>query len=426
MNAEILSTGDEVCTGKVVDTNAAHIAAGLQDIGLTVTRHSTVGDDMASLCRVLSEIAQRSDIAIVTGGLGPTVDDLTAEAASRAAGVDCVLNQDALDGIQRLFAAYSRSMAVSDEKQARLPEGATPIFNPAGTAPGFVMGIGQCRFYFLPGVPREMIRMFSSSVVPDILSFRGEQGNVHLKRELSLFGLPEARVNDRLAGFSERFPSVKLGMMARFPVITVKLTAHCPSSSTGRAALTEEMDTAARFAEDRLGEAVFDRKGRSMETVVADLLSTAGATVAVAESCTGGLISHLLTNVAGSSAYFLFSGVTYANQAKSDVLGVSEETIRRFGAVSGQTAAAMAAGVRRISGAIYGLATTGVAGPAGGSAEKPVGTVWVAVSSPQGEETCHFYSPFRERLANKQIFAMWALDLLRKRLLKERQHDLVG
>ncbi len=418
MKGEILSTGDEVCSGSIADTNAAHIAAGLADTGITVTRHSCVGDDMNDLVAVLSEIGERSDIAIITGGLGPTVDDLTAEAAACAAGVDCVLDESALESIRRIFAKYSRTMASSDVKQAMLPAGAAPIFNLAGTAPGFIMVIGRCRCYFLPGVPREMERMLAASVIPDIISFQGDGGAITIQKQLSLFGLPEARVNDRLAGFSERFPSVKLGMLARFPIIFVKLTAHSPMdglpNGNYQAALEENISRAKEWAAARLGDSVFDVNGRSMEAVVGDLLIKNSATIAVAESCTGGLISHLLTNVPGSSDYFLFSGVTYANSAKMNVLCVEKETMDTFGAVSRETVRQMAAGVRRMSGATYGLATSGIAGPAGGTPEKPVGTVWVGVASEKREETIRFHSPFNDRLSNKQIFAMWALDALRK------------
>ncbi|MFZ2633731.1 MAG: CinA family nicotinamide mononucleotide deamidase-related protein [Desulfosalsimonadaceae bacterium] len=420
MKGEILSTGDEVCSGAIVDTNAAYIATGLMNIGVTVLRHSCVGDDMNDLVAVLSEIGERSDIAVVTGGLGPTVDDLTAEAAARAANVACVLDESALEYIRNFFAKFSRKMAPSDTKQAMLPVCATPIFNPAGTAPGFILTIGRCRFYFLPGVPREMEKMFAASVIPDIALFQGNAGTITLQKQLSLFGLPEAKVNDRLAGFPEHFPSIKLGMLARFPVITVKLTALCPADEVGKPGLEEEMNRAGDWAATRLGDPVFDREGRSMEAVVGDLLVQNSATISVAESCTGGLVAHLLTNVAGSSDYFLFSGVTYANQAKIDLLGVAKETLDTFGAVSVETVRQMAEGVRRMSGATYGLATSGIAGPSGGTPEKPVGTVCIGIASEKGTQAFRFYSPFNERLLNKQIFAIWALDSLRKFLIKEK------
>jgi len=408
-----LSTGDEICLGAVVDSNAAYIALGLDEIGIPVTRHNCVGDDMAELTAILSEIGSRADIAVITGGLGPTVDDLTAEAAAKAARVDIRMDPDALESIETYFKKFSRNVSDSDMKQAMLPAGATPIVNSAGTAPGFIFTIGRCRCYFLPGVPREMEHMFANSVVPDILSiFGGQKEIVTLRKELSLFGLPEALVNEKLKGFESVFPDIKLGMLARFPVITVKMTAI----GRNKADLSDSTEKAVDWCAKKLGDKVFSLEGRSMEAEIAFLLKKAKATIAVAESCTGGLISHLLTNVAGSSDYFLFSGVTYSNEAKRTVLGVSEETLLKFGAVSEETVREMADGVRRISGATWGLATSGIAGPAGGTDEKPVGTVCIGMSTEDKTMANTFHSPFKERLSNKQIFAICALDLLRKEL----------
>ena len=414
MIGEILSTGDEVCLGTVIDTNAAHIALGLDGVGIQVTRHSCVGDDMEELVTMLSEIGTRADIAVITGGLGPTVDDLTAEAAAKAIGVDIRLNRDALNSIETYFKKFSRKVSGSDIKQAMLPEGSIPVVNLSGTAPGFILTIGKCRCYFLPGVPREMEYMFARSVIPDISALFGEQkAVVTLRRELSLFGLPEALVNEKLKGFESLFPDVKLGMLARFPVITVKMTAV----GNDRTHLASEIEKAVGWCSEKLGDKVFSMEGRPMEAEIAFLLKKAGATIAVAESCTGGLIGHLLTNVAGSSDYFLFSGVTYSNAAKRAVLGVSEDTLRTYGAVSEETVREMADGARRISGATLGLATSGIAGPSGGTDEKPVGTVCIAVSTRDRTYSYRFNSPFKERLSNKQIFAICALDLLRKHLV---------
>lgn len=415
MRAEILSTGDEICHGAFVDTNSAHIAACLSDIGIRVTRHQCVGDDIEALTAVLSEIGARADFAVITGGLGPTVDDLSAAAAARAAGVNLVRDRAAENSIQVYFAKYSRTMSPSDAKQAMLPEGATPIFNFWGTAPGFILSLGKCRCYFLPGVPREMESMLAASIIPDMLSVIGNFRNVFAKKELSVFGLPEAQVDAKLKGFDDRFPGIKLGMVARFPVITVKMTAQGDDPNH----LQGELEKAAAWSAGRLDGKVFSFEGCAMEAEVAKLLLKHKATLAVAESCTGGLVSHLLTNIPGSSEYFLFSGVTYANQAKKAVLGVSEESLAQFGAVSEQTVREMADGARRVSAAVYGLATSGIAGPSGGTAEKPVGTLCIAVSSKSGTVARTLQSPFKERLSNKQIFAICALDMLRKELLKK-------
>ncbi len=413
MIAEILSTGDEICLGAVIDSNSAHIALCLDEVGIQVTRHSCVGDDMDELTDVLLDIGSRADIAIITGGLGPTVDDLSAAAAAKAVGVDLYLDADAAKSIEKFFAMFSRKPSSSDIKQAMLPVGASLIINTAGTAPGFIRNIGRCRCYFLPGVPREMEHMMSESVIPDILSFQGKQhDDITLRKELSVFGLPEAIVDEKLKGFELLFPNVKLGMIARFPVITVKISAV----GTDRANLTNEIKKAGQWIAKQLGDKVFSEDGRSMEEEIAFLLKNNNATIGVAESCTGGLVSHLLTNVAGSSDYFLFSGVTYSNEAKQKVLGVSDDTLQAYGAVSEETVSEMADGVRRISGATYGLATSGIAGPAGETDDKPVGTLCIGISTKDETVAYTFNSPFKERLSNKQIFAICALDLLRKEL----------
>lgn len=416
MIGEILSTGDEVCLGTVIDSNAAYIALGLDEIGISVTRHSCVGDDMDELVSILSEIGRRADIAVVTGGLGPTVDDLSAEAAAKAVGGKVGLNPEAAASIEKYFARFDRKMSGSDIKQAMLPADATPVANTDGTAPGFILHVGGCRCYFLPGVPREMEKMFAKAVVPDILAYRGDETSVTLRRELSLFGLPEALVNEKLKGFESLFSGVKLGMLARFPVITVKMTAV----GTDRKMLADELDKAGDWCAAQLGDKIFSMAGRSMEEEIAFLLKDAKATIAVAESCTGGLIAHLLTNIAGSSEYFLFSAVTYANAAKKEVLGVAEQTLQTHGAVSEETVREMADGVRRVSNADWGLATSGIAGPTGGTAEKPVGTVCIGISTRDATFAKTFHSPFKERLSNKQIFAICALDALRKHLLKAK------
>jgi len=416
MIGEIVSTGDEICLGSVIDSNSAHIAVRLNEIGIHVTRHNCVGDDLTVLVSMLSEVGARADIAVITGGLGPTVDDLSAAAASEAAGVDLKVNENALLSMEEYFAKFSRKVTGSDNKQAIMPSGATPIINTCGTAPGFILKIGRCRCYFLPGVPKEMEEMISGSVIPDILKYRGDEKSVTLRKALSLFGLPEALVNEKLKGFESLFPGVKLGMLARFPVITIKLTA----TGADEASFAVEIEKAGKWTADQLGDKIFSLEGRSMEDEIAAALTQNQATIGVAESCTGGLISHLLTNVAGSSDYFLFSGVTYSNDAKQKVLNVSEETLQAYGAVSKETVREMASGVRRVSGATYGLATSGIAGPTGGTNDKPVGTVCIGISTKNKTVAYTFHSPFKERLSNKQIFAICALDALRKELMTVR------
>ena len=412
MIAEILSTGDEICSGAIVDSNSAHIAEKLMTLDIEVTRHSCVGDDLNALADILTEIGGRADIAIITGGLGPTKDDLSAEAAAAAAGTHLETSQTAVEYINGFFEKYHRKASASDYKQAMLPKGGKPILNARGTAPGFSLTIGKCRCYFMPGIPHEMNAMLTEQVIPDIQTSLQPPDKFQRIRTLSAFGLPEARVNDRLADLSDAFPNVRYGLLARFPVIYIKLIA------TGKAPeqLTRDLDEASLWAQEQIGRYIFSTQGHTIEAEVGKLLRDAGATVAAAESCTGGLVADMLTNVAGSSDYFLLSTVTYANSVKMALLDVPAGVIESHGAVHEETAQLMAEGVRRVSGATYGIATSGIAGPTGGTDEKPVGTVCIGIAGPDGATGERHHSPFKERTANKQIFAVLALNVLRKKI----------
>lgn len=412
MIAEILSTGDEICSGAIVDSNSAHIAEKLMELDIEVTRHTCVADDLAALAAVLGEIGARADIALVTGGLGPTRDDLSAEAAAAASGARLEKNPQAVAYLEGFFEKFNRQPSASDYKQALLPESAEPIFNARGTAPGFCITIGKCRFYFMPGIPAEMDAMLCEQVIPEIQSRLQPPDQLRRMRTLSVFGLPEARVNDRMSGLSAHFPGLRYGLLARFPVIYIKLSAAGKDPEQ----LAAELEKGVSWVGEKLGDYLFSTTGQSMEAEVAGYLHARSATVAVAESCTGGLVAHMLTNVSGSSDYFLLSAVTYANSAKTDILGVSADVIDQKGAVHEETAKLMAEGIRRVSGADYAVSTSGIAGPTGGSDEKPVGTVCIGFAGPGGASGERFHSPFRERLANKQVFAVLALNVLRKNL----------
>ena len=413
MKAEILATGDEILTGAVIDSNSAHIAQKLEEAGAEVVRHGCVGDDVEAIAAILKEISTRADLAVVTGGLGPTLDDITAEAAAMAAGVELVLDQEAMFSIENFLKTQGRDVIALNKKQAMLPEEADCLFNSVGTAPGFVLRTGGCVFFFLPGVPSEMRKMLSDGVLPWIDKLQKGERSFSLVKTISTFGLTEASVNERLAGLTEKFSGIKLGLRAKFPVIYVKL--YVRGKDKERADIL--LEKASEFVLNKISEFAFSADGESMETIVGSLLRREKVTIAVAESCTGGLISHLLTNVPGSSDYFLFSGVTYSNKAKIKVLGVSEATLKKYGAVHEETAKEMADGVRRIAGATYGISTSGIAGPGGGTNEKPVGTVCIGIATADSVEAYHLNFQFNERLRNKMIFAITALDLLRRKLL---------
>ncbi len=415
MIAEILSTGDEIRTGALTDTNSGYLARHLEGIGLDVVRHQCVGDDAEILRSILTEIGARADVCMITGGLGPTQDDITAPAAAAACGIDLELDPRALKSIEDFFSSRKLEMPASNRKQALLPRGADVLHNPVGTAPGFAVKIGRCRCFFMPGVPFEMRRMLSDQVLPRLEGMMEGERTFHRVRTISTFGLTESATGDRLSGLVEAYPEIKLGMQVRFPEIHVKLYA---AGSEGTV-IDQRLDEVTGWVKARLGEKVFSTSEETMEAVVGQLLRKAGATLSVAESCTGGLLAHRLTDVPGSSDYFLFSGVTYSNEAKIEVLGVQPETLEKHGAVSIETAKEMAEGARKLTGAAYGISTSGIAGPTGGTDEKPVGSVCIGLASRSGIEGRKFTFHFPRRSMNKRIFATTALDLLRRRLLKD-------
>lgn len=415
LSAEILATGDELRSGALVDTNSAWIAGMLRSVGVDVRRHQTVGDDLITLTEVLLEISRRSPLAVVTGGLGPTSDDRTAEAAARAAGVALTETPEALRQVEWFFQTIGRPMSGSNRKQALLPQGSDCIPNPLGSAPGFVMVINACRFYFLPGVPAEMRRMLRETVLPEMQRQPHYRHQIVKVQTLSSFGLAESVVGERMHGFVDIFPGIELGFRSKFPEIQIKLYATGDDAT----ALEKTLEEARTWVAERIGRKLFTHQGETMEAVIAQLLTQQRATVALAESCTGGLLAHLLTNIPGSSAYFLAGAVTYANEAKQAMLGVSENTLTQYGAVSEATAGEMALGICRLTGATYGLATSGIAGPDGGTPEKPVGTVCIGLATPDSlicTRTMNYR--FTQRAMNKALFAMAAMDTLRRRLLE--------
>ena len=412
MIIEILATGDEIRTGAAIDRNSAHIAQVLEQVGLEATRHSCVGDDIDMMVSIIKEIGSRADVAVVTGGLGPTSDDITAEAAAKAKGVDLVLNRSALGVVENFFKTRKRAMSPSNKKQAMLPRGAESLNNPVGSAPGFVLKIDRCSFFFVPGVPFEMRLMFSDEVLTRIKKLHGGTDELSLVKTISTFGITESAIGELLFGLSTEFPEIKPGFRSKFPEIQVKLYIRGKDDKV----LHKILEKASQSVLGKLEKNIFSMNGSSMEAVVGGFLAEKEETLAIAESCTGGLISHMLTNVPGSSGYFLFSGITYSNEAKKNVLGVSSEVLQQYGAVHEETVKKMAQGARRVAGATYGLATSGIAGPDGGTDEKPVGTVCIGIATPHDVKGFRFFFPFNTRLMNKRIFAVKALDLLRREL----------
>ncbi|HKY36641.1 MAG TPA: competence/damage-inducible protein A [Polyangiaceae bacterium] len=407
MTAAVLCIGTELTRGELTNTNASWLAESLTALGLEVTALDCVDDDRVRIEACLRRLAAEHQVLICTGGLGPTTDDITTECAARVAEVALERDQATLDGIEQRLLRFGRKMAASNAKQADFPAGARVLPNPNGTAPGFRVELLGTPAYFMPGVPSEMKAMFETSLAPELKALVTEPRHQIVLRS---FGLPESEVNDRLAGIEASF-EVVIGYRATLPEIEVKVLARAASPEVAARAARKAADE----ARSRLGDHVYAEGFGSLPESVGALLAERGLTLAVAESCTGGLAAELLTRAAGSSRYFLGGAVVYANPAKTELLGVAPELIAQHGAVSTEVARAMAEGVRARLGADIGLAFTGIAGPDGGTAQKPVGLVHWAASSKAGTEARdRVFIGDRQAIRRRAVFA--GLDLVRRNL----------
>lgn len=394
-------------SGLTRDTNFSWVAAELSSSGIEVKHHCAVADDLENLLASFTTASKRSGFVIVTGGLGPTEDDLSALAASKFLGTPLVFNQAVYEDIARKLRQRGREPNVHHEKQAMFPEKTVIIENPVGTASGFSLVSGSSKFYFLPGVPREFRRMFREHVLPDI-SGVAEKGVILRVRVLRTFGLGESEVAEKLEGFSPE--GVDVGYRIRLPEIHLRLTA---SGHDGEA-LDSLLRDACAQAKERLGNFLFSEKDEPLEEATAALLLEKDLTLSVAESCTGGLCSSRFTDIPGSSAYFLGGAVVYSNDSKENLLGVSTDTLARFGAVSEQVVFEMALGARELFGTDIGISISGVAGPGGGTAEKPVGTVWFGFSHAAAGTFCEKRNFAGTRDEIKSFAASTAIDMVRK------------
>ena len=411
MKVATLSIGDELLTGEVVDTNASRIAREFYAVGLEVRRHLTVGDREEAIASALLELAAQHQAVIVSGGLGPTDDDLTARAAARAAGTRLMVHEDALAHLRQFAARIGETLHPLNDRQALLPAKATILPNPHGTACGFTIPLEGARLFFMPGVPKEMAPMLVHEVLPRLVAGREDAGAV-ATRTLRIFGLPEAEVEARLQGVLDPEAGVALAYGVEFPDVLMKLR----GSGSMPTAVAEALDAAEASVTAALREYLVSPDGATAETVVGDLLRSRGLTLAVAESCTGGMIAKLLTDRPGSSAYFREGLVTYADAAKTRLLGVPETTLAEHGAVSAATARAMATGLLQRAGTDLTLATTGIAGPDGGTAAKPVGTVFIALAT-RGATWVKQYTFNGDRDEVRRLTAATALDWVRRYLI---------
>jgi nicotinamide-nucleotide amidase len=407
MTCAVLSIGTELTRGELVNSNASWLSAELTALGFEVLEHAVVDDDRARIAEALLRLARQARVVVATGGLGPTTDDVTTESVAAALGVALARDEASLDAIRRRLEKHGRPLTDSNAKQADFPDGGDILPNAAGTAPGFGVRIGESVAYFMPGVPREMMAMFEQQVVPRI---RALAPNKLFQLELQTFGLPESLVGDRLAGVEAAFPGTTIGYRAHFPEIEVKVLVRAPSHAIAR----DVCERATAEVRARLGGHVYGEGDDSFAGVVGRALRGRGWTLAIAESCTGGLVGHLLTREPGASDFLLLDAVTYANSAKSRILGVDEETIRWHGAVSSEVAAAMASGARRVAGADVALSLTGIAGPSGGSEAKPVGTVYIALARPDGTVDVKHRVFVGERERIQTLAAYAGLELIRE------------
>jgi nicotinamide-nucleotide amidase len=376
--AVILSTGDELTSGKVVDTNSSYIADQLFALGIPVAAILKVGDDRKRLLWAFGQARELGHLVIGSGGLGPTADDLSTELVAEFLGVKLELNEAIADALKTRFEKRGMAFTANNLKQAQFPEGAAIIPNLVGTAPGFRVNFGaNCQLIWLSGVPHEMTAMFHESVLPWIIEQKGAQARIH-EAMFKIHGLTESKLDD-MVKLLDLGTNAKLAFRAHFPDLTLRLTVSGHDDEKKFVSLRQQISAI-------LGANIYAHSNANMEDVVGQLLLAKQQTLALAESCTGGLISHRITRVAGSSAYYIGGAVTYSNQEKIRVLGVNPTTLERFGAVSRETALEMSQGIRVRSGATIALSVTGVAGPSGGTPEKPVGTVWVSIAHTQGHE----------------------------------------
>ncbi len=408
MKAAIISIGNELLNGKTVNKNATFIAAKLYEIGVETVTVLTIRDDAFAIREALDLALQKAEVVISTGGLGPTHDDITKKVIAEYFGSDLVLNEAILQKIQEKFKRRGSEMPPINRNQALVPENARLIDNPVGTAPGLLFERQNHWVFVLPGVPREMQAMVKNFIVP-FLKEKGQlpEIQVHFYRTT---GIAESRIYQLCRDFFEQFSDYEIAFLPKFTGVDI------------RVAVKADSPDASRFAEfeaelyRRIGKYIYTKGEEELEAVVGRLLKEKGYTIAVAESCTGGLVQDRITNVSGSSEYFMGGMVTYSNESKMKFLGVQETSLNQYGTVSDVGAREMATGVWEAVGTTVGVSTTGIAGPTGATPEKPVGLIYIGLATPDAVLARRFVFTNDRRL-NKELGAQAALELVRRYLL---------
>lgn len=415
MKIGILTIGNELVNGRTADTNSSFIAREINLQGWQVETIMSVGDDFAAIKSRLQYLLTFTDAVICTGGLGPTADDITTAAVAKAFDLPLYTDEKVLARLKEIFVQYNLRWTENNTKQALFPKGAEVIANPVGTAAGFALQVQDKLVFVIPGVPSETHRMLPEGVIP-VLRRQFPQPVGHtIKQTVKTFGLSEAAVDEKLSGLNFEALSISVGFYPVFPENHLVLIARADSQEQAQNNLQKALDEVTA----RLHDCIFSYGEQTLEEIIAAALTEKKLTIAVAESCTGGLIANRLTDISGSSVYFDRGLVTYSNSAKISMLGVPADIIEKHGAVSEETARLMAEGVRKLAGTNLGLSSTGIAGPTGGSKEKPVGTVYIALAD-ANETVCRHYRFRWDRKRNKLVSSETALMML-KNYLQEKK-----
>ncbi len=412
MKAYIITIGDEILIGQTMNTNAAFIGGRLTDLQIPVIKTSVVGDEEDAVISEFTAASQMADIVIVTGGLGPTHDDITRRCVVKYFGTQLTLNEDVLQDIKNMFAKRGRELTKLNEDQAYIPQTAEAIHNYRGTAPGMWIEKDEKIFIAMPGVPFEMEAMIDDFVIPRLKEKLSDSGKVVIMKNLITTGIAESSLYERLDNLTEILNDAKMAFLPSQYGVKMRITVEAEDERTANDKLIEiEQQIRAK-----VGRYIYGKDNERLEEVVGRLLTDRGLTVAIAESCTGGLISHRLTNISGSSKYFERGLITYSNGAKVELIKVDEDFIQNFGAVSLEVCRQMAEGVRAVSGTDIGLSATGIMGPTGATEDKPVGLVYIGVCD-ENICTAKEYRFGNDRILNKDKASQAALDLLRRHLL---------
>lgn len=378
MLAEIITIGDEILIGQIVDTNSAWMARQLNDAGIRVKQISSVSDDKQHILTALKEASERADLIFITGGLGPTKDDITKTTLAEYFGVSLVENKEALDNVTRIFAKYNRPMLDINKAQAMVPSNCEVILNHNGTAPGMWFNTGKTIYVSMPGVPFEMMYMMEEAVIPKIKGLFKLPAIIH--KTILTVGEGESFLATRISDIEDSLPNhIKLAYLPKLGQVRLRLTGKGDNEQQ----LHEEIEHYAAKIIERVGENVAAEDDIALEKAILDFMAKRDLTLSVAESCTGGYISHLFTQHPGSSKVFFGGAVSYSYELKESILDVKKETLNKFGAVSEETVVEMVEGALRNFKSDYAIAVTGIAGPDGGTPDKPVGTVWIAAASAQ-------------------------------------------